>query len=124
MAHNTTVYLTMPDCLFCRIAAGEISAEVIYEDEEVVAFRDVQPQAPVHVLVIPRKHLASMADAGPEDIALLGTVARTAAQIAETEGVVNTGYRCVINSGEDAGQCVHHLHMHVLGGRQMGWPPG
>lgn len=114
----------MSDCLFCRIAAGEIPADIVHQDDDTVAFRDIQPQAPVHVLVIPRKHLASYSDVGVEDVALLGQLARVAARVAKTEGVEDSGYRCVVNSGDDASQSVRHLHLHVLGGRQMGWPPG
>jgi histidine triad (HIT) family protein len=112
------------DCLFCRIALGEIPAQIVYQDADVVAFRDVQPQAPVHVLVIPRLHIGGFADTGDEHRELLGTVAQTAARVAQLEGIAETGFRCVVNSGSDAQQSVRHLHMHVLGGRQMNWPPG
>ena len=114
----------MTDCLFCRIALGELPAQIVYQDGDVVAFRDVQPQAPVHVLVIPRLHMAGFADAGDEHRELLGKIAQTAARVAELEGIAETGYRCVVNSGTHAQQSVRHLHMHVLGGRQMTWPPG
>ncbi len=114
----------MTDCLFCKIAAGEIPATIVYQDSDVVAFRDVNPQAPVHVLVIPRRHFAGFDEADTEDEALVGRVARAAARVADMEGIADSGFRCVVNRGEDAQQSVPHLHMHVLGGRQMTWPPG
>ena len=114
----------MSDCLFCKIAAGEIPADVVFEDEEIMAFRDINPQAPVHVLVIPRRHIRGFDDIGVDDEALVGRVARATARVAEQEGVAQSGYRCVVNRGPDAQQSVDHLHFHVLGGRQMTWPPG
>lgn len=114
----------MADCLFCRIVNGELSADVVYEDQDVLAFRDVNPQAPVHILVVPRKHIPGYRDATQEDEALLGRVVRTAARVAAEQGVAETGFRCVVNSGPHAQQSVPHLHVHVLGGRQMSWPPG
>jgi len=113
----------MPDCLFCRIRDEQIPAHVVYKDDTVVAFRDISPQAPTHVLIIPRKHLVSLADAAAEDAALLGHMSLVAARIAR-DAKLDAGFRTVINSGEGAGQSVWHLHMHVLGGRPMGWPPG
>jgi histidine triad (HIT) family protein len=110
------------DCLFCRIVAGGIPAKLVAESEECVAFRDIDPKAPVHVLIIPRRHVSSL-DAA-DDPALLGSVAMMAAQVARDEGVASSGYRTVINTGADAGQSVGHLHMHVLGGRKLTWPPG
>lgn len=112
----------MTDCLFCRIAQGEIPAAIIAQNDDAVAFRDIDPRAPVHVLVIPRRHLASLNDA--DDPRLLGSVLMLAAQVAREEGVAERGYRVVINTGEHAGQTVQHLHAHVLGGRDMAWPPG
>jgi histidine triad (HIT) family protein len=112
------------ECLFCNIALGRIPADVVYQDGDVVAFRDIQPQAPVHVLVVPRQHFSGFQAAGEEDEALIGKVARAAARVAEQEGIAESGFRCVVNAGPDAQQSVHHLHMHVLGGRQMSWPPG
>lgn len=111
------------DCLFCRIAAGDIPADLVAEDESWIAFRDIQPQAPTHVLVIPRAHVQSAADleAEPE---LGGELLRAAAAVARMEGVEQDGYRVVTNVGERAGQSVMHLHLHVLGGRRMRWPPG
>jgi histidine triad (HIT) family protein len=114
----------MTDCLFCRIAAGDVPAEIILEDDDLLAFRDIQPQAPVHVLIIPRRHIESLSAATAEDIPLLGKVARAAALIAAQEGIEASGYRCVMNNGPDAQQSVPHLHLHVLGGRSFSWPPG
>jgi histidine triad (HIT) family protein len=110
--------------LFCRIAAGTIPADLVHEGERLLAFRDINPQAPVHVLVIPREHVASLADATAAYQDLLGEALLLAADIARREGVAETGYRTVINTGGDGGQTVHHLHVHLLGGRAMGWPPG
>ncbi len=112
------------DCIFCRIAAGEMKADVVYEDEAVVAFRDINPQAPVHVLVIPRRHIASLNDASPETDAVLGQLLRATARVAELEDVAESGFRTVINNGAGAGQSVFHIHAHVLGGRRLSWPPG
>lgn len=114
----------MTDCLFCKIVAGEVPADIVYQDAEAVAFRDINPQAPLHVLVVPRKHFAGFAEADEDDEVLIGRVARTAARVAEREGVASGGYRIVVNFGPDAQQSVPHLHMHVLGGRRMSWPPG
>ena len=113
----------MSDCLFCKIAAGEISADTIYEDDEIVAFHDASPQAPVHVLVIPRKHLDTLDDAEEGDRALLGQLLLVTKRIAGELGVAQ-GYRVVNNCGESAGQSVFHVHFHLLGGRVMDWPPG
>ena len=109
-------------CLFCRIVRGEIPAKLVAESPECVAFRDVNPQAPTHVLVIPREHVASLDSA--TDAALLGRMSLMAAQIARDEGIAETGYRTVINTGHDAGQSVQHIHLHLLGGRHLSWPPG
>jgi histidine triad (HIT) family protein len=109
-------------CLFCRIARGEIPAAIVAESDHALAFRDINPQAPVHVLVIPRRHVASLAEA--TDAILLGEIALLAARVAREEGVSQTGYRTVMNTGADGGQTVHHLHLHLLGGRAMHWPPG
>jgi histidine triad (HIT) family protein len=109
-------------CLFCRIVRREIPATLIAETEDCVAFRDVNPQAPVHVLVIPRAHVGSLNDATDER--LVGRLAAVAAEIARKEGIADSGYRTVINTNADAGQTVFHLHLHLLGGRRMGWPPG
>ena len=112
------------DCLFCRIVAGEIPADIVYQDERALAFRDINQQAPVHVLVIPRDHLESLDDAALNDEALLGHLLRVAARVANEQGLSESGYRTVINTGEGAGQSVFHLHLHVLGGRSLTWPPG
>ncbi len=114
----------MADCLFCRIAVGEIPATLVFEDDEVVAFRDITPQAPFHVLVIPRRHIATLNDAAPADAALLGRLLRTAAAIAAKEGYAARGYRTVVNCNADAGQTVFHIHVHLLAGRHFTWPPG
>ncbi len=110
------------DCLFCRIAGGAIPVTLIAENEHAVAFRDIHPQAPVHVLVVPRRHVASLAHA--TDGAELGALLLLAAQVARAEGIGETGYRTVMNTGADGGQTVGHLHVHLLGGRPMTWPPG
>jgi histidine triad (HIT) family protein len=112
------------DCLFCRIVAGEVPADTIFQDERCLAFRDINPQAPVHVLVIPREHMESLDDAGQRDEALLGHLLRVAARVANEQGLSESGYRTVINTGAGAGQSVFHLHLHVLGGRSLNWPPG
>jgi histidine triad (HIT) family protein len=114
----------MSDCLFCRIVAGEIPADVVAETDAALAFRDINPQAPTHVLVIPRRHVANAAELARDDDELLGAVFRLAAAVADQEGVTEAGYRLVTNTGDAAGQTVHHLHVHVLGGRDLGWPPG
>ena len=110
--------------VFARIIAGEIPADKVYEDDRCVAFRDIDPKAPVHVLVVPRKPLVSVADAGEEDAELLGHLLLVAARVAREQGLEERGYRLVTNVGVDGGQTVGHLHIHVLGGRSMGWPPG
>ncbi|MFO8080266.1 MAG: histidine triad nucleotide-binding protein [Armatimonadota bacterium] len=112
------------DCLFCRIAAGEIESEIVHEDEQCVAFRDINPQAPTHILVIPRRHIAGIAEAREDDQDLLGHLLLTVADVARHEGIADSGYRTVINWGADGGMEVPHLHIHVLGGRAMSWPPG
>ncbi len=111
-------------CLFCRIVGGEIPADVVRQDERLVAFRDIAPQAPVHVLVIPRQHVSSLDAADGDHAELLGELLLAAREIARDEGIAEGGYRCVVNTGDDGGQSVHHLHVHLLGGRSMEWPPG
>ena len=111
-------------CLFCKIANKEIPSKVLFEDDDLLAFHDITPQAPVHVLVIPKRHVASLADAAEADVTLLGKLALATRRVAEETGVATTGFRVVANSGAHAGQSVHHLHLHVLGGRPMAWPPG
>lgn len=114
----------MTECIFCRIAAGDMGTEFVYEDEQVVGFRDLNPQAPVHILLIPRRHIATPNDLGPEDEALVGRLVTAAARVAAREGLSDRGYRTLINCNAEGGQTVFHLHLHLLGGRQMGWPPG
>jgi histidine triad (HIT) family protein len=111
------------DCLFCKIVDGTIPSTKVYEDDQCIAFADIHPQAPVHLLVIPRKHIVSLAEATEEDASLLSHLLWTVAQIAR-EKKLSKGYRTVINIGEDGGQTVDHLHLHLLGGRPMTWPPG
>ncbi len=113
----------MTPCLFCQIAAGERPAAVVYRDNEVIAIRDIHPQAPTHILIIPVKHITSVDDLAPGDEGLFGRLALTAKQIAQQENL-SKGYRLVINTGTQAGQSVFHLHLHLLGGRAMHWPPG
>jgi histidine triad (HIT) family protein len=113
----------MSDCLFCKIAAGEIPSKKVYEDDEFFAFHDISPQAPTHVLVIPRRHIASLDDAGADDQALLGRLLLVCQQLARELGIAG-GYRVVNNCGAAAGQSVFHVHFHLFGGRPMGWPPG
>ena len=113
-----------PDCLFCRIALGQIPASIVHEDELIVAFRDIAPQAPTHMLLIPRVHLASVAELGAHHTELLARLVTVAARLAADAGLDRSGYRLVANTGPDAGQSVAHLHLHLLGGRPMAWPPG
>jgi histidine triad (HIT) family protein len=112
------------DCLFCAIVAGDIPADVVHRDDDAVVFRDISPQAPVHVLVIPTAHHATAADLAATDAALAGRLLALAGDIARSEGIADSGYRIVTNTGAGAGQSVHHVHFHVLGGRDLTWPPG
>jgi histidine triad (HIT) family protein len=114
----------MADCLFCRIINREIPATIVYEDERIVAFNDINPQAPTHVLLVPRKHIETLNDLTPEDDQLVGEVARRAAAIAKQRGIAKGGYRTVFNTNAEAGQTVFHIHLHLIGGRPMHWPPG
>ena len=114
----------MADCLFCKIVAGEIPAKLVHQDEHLIAFQDINPQAPMHVLIVPRRHVASLNDLGPNDDALVGEMVRRAAALARAQGHADRGYRTVFNCNADAGQTVFHIHLHVLGGRSMTWPPG
>ena len=114
----------MPDCLFCKIIAGEIPGTILYQDDHVVALKDINPQASTHVLIVPRRHIASLNDLTPEDDALVGEMTRRAAAIAREHGHADRGYRPVFNCNADAGQTVFHIHLHLLGGRAMAWPPG
>ena len=114
----------MSDCLFCRIVAGEIPAKIVHRDDTLVAFRDINPQAPLHVLIIPTKHIATVNDIAAEDDALVGSMFRRAAAIAAEHGYAERGYRTVLNTNRDAGQTVFHIHLHLLAGRGLAWPPG
>ena len=114
----------MEDCLFCKIVAGEIPADIVYESETAIAFRDINPQAPTHVLIIPRKHIATINDISVEDQQIVGSLFTAAKAIAAAEGLADDGYRVVMNCNEAAGQTVFHIHLHLLGGRGLGWPPG
>jgi len=111
------------DCLFCKISAKQIPAKIVYEDPDVFAFEDIRPQAPTHLLICPRKHIASLEDATAEDEQMLGHLQTVAAKLARQKGL-KEGFRTVINTGQHAGQSVQHLHLHLLGGRSMRWPPG
>jgi len=114
----------MSDCLFCRIIRREIPASIVYEDERVLAFNDINPQAPLHALVIPKRHIERLTDLSPEDDATIGELARRAAAIARDKGYADGGFRTVFNTNADAGQTVFHVHLHLLAGRRLGWPPG
>lgn len=112
------------DCLFCRIVAGEIPADVVLSTPDLMAFRDINPQAPTHILIIPKVHVASVSDLDPDQAELMGKLFLAAQELAEREGIAPEGYRMVVNAGVAAGQTVFHIHMHLLGGRGMAWPPG
>ena len=114
----------MSDCLFCRIVKREIPAKVLYEDDRLLAFEDINPQAPLHALIIPKTHIATLNDLVPEHDAIVGEMARRAAALAKERGFADRGYRTVFNANRDAGQTVFHIHLHVLGGRSFHWPPG
>jgi histidine triad (HIT) family protein len=114
----------MMSCIFCRIVKGEVPSKRLYEDEDVLAFADISPQAPTHVLVVPKRHIANIADITPGDAELIGKLFLIGNQMARDGGIAERGYRLVINSGPDGGQAVDHIHLHVLGGRRMTWPPG
>jgi histidine triad (HIT) family protein len=111
-------------CLFCEIVAGRIPSRVVYQDETVLAFHDIKPEAPVHVLLVPKKHLTSLLDLQPEDDALVGSLVRRARDLAQELGLGERGFRLVFNAGADAGYSVFHIHLHLLGGRSLAWPPG
>jgi len=112
------------DCIFCKIASGEMESELVYEDDSVVAFSDINPVAPHHILIIPRKHIASINEIGEGEAKLIGRLFLAAGKLAKDLGVDQPGYRCVINTNKDAGQAVFHIHLHLLAGRKLGWPPG
>ncbi len=111
-------------CLFCKIINREIPSSIVYEDDHVLAFTDINPQAPTHVLVVPKRHIATLNDLAPGDDAIVGEVVRRAAAIADERGIAAGGYRVVFNTNRDAGQTVFHIHLHLIGGRSMTWPPG
>jgi histidine triad (HIT) family protein len=112
------------ECLFCKMAAGEVPAQIVHQDARVVAFRDINPQAPMHVLIVPRRHIPTLNDLTADDDGLVGEMLRRAAAIAREHGHAERGYRTVFNCQRDAGQSVFHIHLHVLGGRSLTWPPG
>ena len=114
----------MADCLFCRIATGQIPASIVYQDDRLMAFQDLNPQAPLHVLIIPRRHIATLNDLTAGDDSLVGEMIRRAAAIAQEHGYADRGYRTVFNCNREAGQSVFHVHLHLLAGRSMAWPPG
>jgi histidine triad (HIT) family protein len=114
----------MSDCLFCGIGDGKVKANIVYQDETVLAFKDIAPKAPVHILIIPRKHMVSVLDIQASNHGLIGQIFQVAGQLAREQGIADSGFRVVVNSGADAGQSVSHLHYHLLGGRRMAWPPG
>jgi histidine triad (HIT) family protein len=114
----------MMDCLFCKMVKGEIKPDVVYEDETVLAFRDINPKAPVHVLVIPKQHITNVNDIQVGDRLLVGDMYLAARKVAQQTGVAESGYRLVVNCNSDAGESVHHLHLHIMGGRVLAWPPG
>ena len=116
--------MTTEDCLFCQILAGDVAADFVYESDDAVAFRDVNPQAPTHVLIVPRKHNATINDLTDEDLDSVGKLFMAAQSIAKEEGLADDGYRTVMNCNAGAGQSVFHIHLHLLGGRLMSWPPG
>ena len=114
----------MNDCLFCKMISGEIPCDIVYEDESVFAFRDIDPKAPTHILLIPRKHIRSINELGESERNLAGELLLTAKKIAKDEGIDESGFRTIFNTNSDGGQTVFHIHMHILGGRKMAWPPG
>ena len=114
----------MDNCLFCNIVVGEIPADIIYEDDSIIAFRDINPQAPVHILIIPKLHISTLNDLKPEHAELIGELILSAKDIAKKEGISDAGYRTGFNCNKAAGQTVYHIHLHLLGGRNFSWPPG
>ncbi len=112
------------ECIFCKIIDGQIPADLIYQDDSIVAFRDINPHAPTHVLIIPKKHIEKISDLNEEDAELVGKMVLVAKKIAEDEGITESGFRLVFNNNKDAGQEVFHIHLHLLGGRKFSWPPG
>lgn len=122
--HKKLDILLHMECIFCKIINGEIPAEIIYQDEQVIAFDDLYPQAPVHKLIVPRKHIATLNDINPKDKELMGHMLYISKQLAEQLNIAKNGYRTLLNCNIDGGQAVFHIHLHLLGGRKMNWPPG
>ena len=114
----------MSDCLFCKIIGGQIPGNIVFQDDQLVAFKDINPQAPLHALIVPRRHIASLNDLTPGDDALVGSMFRAAAALAKEQGYAERGYRTVFNTNREAGQTVFHIHLHLLAGRALTWPPG
>jgi histidine triad (HIT) family protein len=114
----------MSDCLFCKIIGGQIPGNIVFQDDQLIAFKDINPQAPLHVLIVPRRHIASLNDLAPADDALVGSLFRAAAALANEHGYGERGYRTVFNTNREAGQTVFHIHLHLLAGRPLTWPPG
>ncbi|HEY7064630.1 MAG TPA: histidine triad nucleotide-binding protein [Chloroflexota bacterium] len=114
----------MTECLFCRVIAGDVPANVVHRDDRLTAFRDIRPQAPTHILIVPNVHITSTNELAEEHVELMGRIVQLAADLARQEGIAGGGYRLVVNTGPDAGQSVGHFHLHLLGGRRLGWPPG
>ena len=114
----------MSDCLFCKIVSGDIQGDIVHQDDEILAFRDINPQAPTHILIIPKKHISTVNDLEEEDQQVIGKMFSAAKMLAKQEGLSERGYRLVMNCNAEAGQTVFHIHLHLLGGRTMGWPPG
>ena len=114
----------MDDCLFCKIVAGDIPADKVFENNSIYAFRDIDPKAPTHILIIPKEHISTMNDLDESHKTLVGEIMLTAKEIAGQEGIADSGYRTVFNCNQDGGQAVYHIHLHLLGGRHMNWPPG
>lgn len=114
----------MSDCLFCKMVSGEIKPDTVMETDDILAFRDISPQAPTHILIIPKKHISTINDITPEDTEVMGKLFQVAKDVAAQEGLAEPGYRAVMNCNSDGGQAVYHIHLHLLGGRQMDWPPG
>lgn len=112
------------DCLFCKIIARQIPADIVYEDEKVLAFNDISPQAPVHILIVPKKHISRISDLEESDKNIISELIFTAKKLAQEKGIAESGYRLVLNNNRDAGQAVLHIHLHLLGGRKLSWPPG
>ncbi len=114
----------MEDCIFCKIIAGEVETDLVYEDEKVIAFKDINQQAPVHLLIVPRKHIPSLNDLSEDDYSLVAYIHKIAGKLAKEFGIAEDGFRIVVNCNDDGGQTVYHIHFHLLGGRELQWPPG